>query len=265
MPTEDDPPNKPPRPAWTRQTVRQPTPPEVLSSMRRSPPIPPLPMAKEEKGGKRSSGEPTPLREPPYPAAWQTPGVPATHAKAPTRPQEAPTKPEHRKLVDVDDRSMPPQSPPPPPPSRKDSPPQGIAIHGKGWKVTVPAAALVAVVTAIGSWFGSRAVAKHESADIGDVITEVRELRRDVKGLRRAVDGVAEEQADARAADRKILNYATDTFTPLVASMRKLGVKLQYAGGDDPAKEVEFHSAPLPGSNAPPIQPKVALPERPVL
>jgi hypothetical protein len=152
-----------------------------------------------------------------------------------------------------------------PPYSRKESPPGGIRLEGRGWRVTMPAAALVAVVTAVGGWFTSRAVSKGESAEVADVLSEVRELRKDVKGLRRAVDDVREEQTEARANDKKILNYAEGTFAPIVASLRQLGVKLTYLGNDDPARDLDFHPAPLPGSGAPPIQPRAALPERPSL
>jgi hypothetical protein len=50
--------------------------------------------------------------------------------------------------------------------------------------------------------------------------------------------------------------------------MRKLGVKFVYDNKPDdeydPAAEVDFHPPPL-GGNAPPIQPKATLPQRPSL
>lgn len=150
------------------------------------------------------------------------------------------------------------------PHARKDSPPGGIRLEGKGWRITMPQAALVAVLTALGSWFTSKAISKGENAEVSDVLKEVRALRKDVKDLKGDVADVGEEQRKGRSDDKKILNYAEDTFTPIVASLRRLGVKLQYDGDDDPAKSVEFHPAPLGGA-APPIQPKVALPERPSL
>lgn len=151
----------------------------------------------------------------------------------------------------------------PAPPSRKDSPPGGISVQGKGWKITMPHVALVAVLTTIGGWFGSKAVSKGESAEVSDVLTEVRLMRKDVKDLSGDVADVRDEQRKARSNNAKILNYAEDTFTPIVASLRKLGVKLEYSGREP--EEVEFNPPPMAGSKAPPIQPKATLPERPSL
>jgi hypothetical protein len=225
---------------------------------KRPPPLPTVkPMA--EQVLVKQSGQPAPLRRQP-----SSPFGPPPRAKPPTLPQDAPVPAAHRKLVDTDDRPMPPESLPAPPP-RKDSPPGGIAIHGRGWKVTMPAAALVAVLTAVGSWFGSRAVAKHESADIGDVLTEMRALRKDVSDLKGDNADVRDELRKGRSDKTKILNYTEDTFTVLVAAMRRCcGVKVEYDGRRDPARDVEFHPAPLGGS-APTTQPKATLPERPSL
>lgn len=128
----------------------------------------------------------------------------------------------------------------------------------------MPVAALISVVTALAGWFGSKAISKGESAEISDVLTELRSVHKDVKDLSGDVADVRGEQRKARGDKTKILNYAEDTFTPIVASLRKMGVKLDYDGKADPARDIEFHPAPLGGS-APPIQPKATLPERPSL
>lgn len=151
----------------------------------------------------------------------------------------------------------------PAPLSRKDSPPAGIRLEGKGWRITMPHVALVAVLTTIGGWFGSKAVSKGENVELADVLKEVRAGRKDVQDLKGDVADIREEQRKARGDKTKILNYTEDSFTPIVASLRRLGVKLEYDGAD-PARDVEFHQAPL-GGNAPPVQPKATLPERPNL
>lgn len=149
------------------------------------------------------------------------------------------------------------------PQARKDSPPGGIRLEGKGWRITMPHVALVAVLTTIGGWFGSKAVSKGESVELADVLKEVRAGRKDVQDLKGDVADVREEQRKARGDKTKILNYTEDSLTPIVASLRKLGVKLEYDGADV-ARDVEFHPAPLGGS-APAIQPKQTLPDRPSL
>ena len=146
---------------------------------------------------------------------------------------------------------------------RKDSPPGGIRLEGKGWKVTMPQAVLVALLTAIGGWFGSRVVTQNEQGDKAEVMAELRSIRDELKGVRADVRDLRDEQQQQRGADKKILNYVQDSLTPIVASMRRLGVKLEYQGGDP--DDVEFHPAPMPGSIAPPIQPKATLPDRPSL
>lgn len=181
------------------------------------------------------------------------PQPPRPRAKQPSRPQVE-LEPEAETLAAAGGK---------PPYSRKDSPAGGFRIEGKGWRITMPHVALVAVLTTIGGWFGSKAVSKGEGAEVADVLAEVRALRKDVKDLSGDVTDVRDEQRRARSNDGKILNYAEDTFTPLVASVRKLGVKLVYAGREPEA--VEFLPTPLPGSGAPPIQPRATLPERPSL
>lgn len=220
-----------------------------MTPPRPDPKPPKLPPTVE--GGIKPTGNPAALRpRPPVPAR-----PPAVHE------DEPPLTP-HRELVHVDERPAPPESMPAPP-SRKDSPPGGIRIEGHGVRLTMPVAALVAVVTALGGWFGSKAVSKGESAEVSDVLTEVRLMRKDVKDLSGDVADVRDEQRKARANNTKILNYAEDTFTPIVASLRKLGVKLEYSGREP--EEVEFNPPPMAGSKAPPIQPKATLPERPTL
>lgn len=157
-----------------------------------------------------------------------------------------------------------PEPPAPPPSLRKDSPAGGIKIQGKGWHISMPHVALVAVLTTLGGWFGKDAVSKGERAELGDVLREVKALRKDVANVRGDVADLAEEQRKARGNDRKLLAYVDESLKPMVASLRKLGVKLTYEG-DDRAADVEFHPPPGPGSTAPPVQPRAALPERPQL
>jgi hypothetical protein len=216
----------------------------------RPPAKPPLLPPTVEKGLK-PTGDPAALRpRPPVPA------------RPPARHEDGPPLTPHRELVHIGERPAAPESMPAPP-SRKDSPAGGISVQGKGWKITMPHVALVAVLTTIGGWFGSKVVSKGESAEVSDVLTEVRLMRKDVKDLSGDVADVRDEQRKARSNNTKILNYAEDTFTPIVASLRKLGVKLDYSGREP--EEVEFSPAPMAGSKAPPIQPKATLPERPSL
>jgi hypothetical protein len=218
---------------------------------KRPPPKPEgLPRAADELGAR--PGEPSPLRRP----------------GAPTRPQGEPTV-----FVDPEPTMTGNRQPAPEaasvPPSRKDSPPGGtIAIHGKGWRITMPHVALTALLATLGTWFGKDVIQKGEQAELADVLTELREVRKDVKGLKVDVAENADEPTTRRNADRKVLNYVEETVTPVVASLRRLGVKLAYDGVDydkDKASEVEFHAEPGPGSTAPPIQPKAVLPKRPQL
>jgi hypothetical protein len=147
------------------------------------------------------------------------------------------------------------------PPSRKDSPPGGIKLEVGKHRVTVSQLALVAVLTTLGGWFGKDAISKGEQAELGDVLTELRAVRKDVRDLKGDVGDVREDQRKARSANTKILNYVEDSLTPVFASLGKLGVKFQFARQPEP---VEFHQPPLGGA-APPIQPKALIPERPQL
>ncbi|UOF77327.1 hypothetical protein [Caudoviricetes sp.] len=152
-----------------------------------------------------------------------------------------------------------------PPESRKPSPPGGIKLEGPGgWKVSMPHAALLAILACFGGAGVAAKVTSAEGGDRAEVMAELRSIREELKGLRADVREVRDEQAAGRRDDRKIVNYVEDSLTPIVASMRKLGVKLEYSGRDT-ASGVEFHAAPLPGSSAPAIQPKAVLPERPSL
>jgi hypothetical protein len=179
---------------------------------------------------------------------------PAVRAKQPSRP-----------VVELETEAETEEHAPAKAPyTRKDSPPGGIKLEGMGMRITMPHVALVAVLTTIGGWFGNKAVSKGESAELADVLREVRAGNKAVQDLKGDVADVREDQRKARSNDTKILNYAEDTFTPIVASLRRLGVKVDYDGKADPARDVEFHPAPL-GGNAPPIQPKATLPERPSL
>jgi hypothetical protein len=216
---------------------------------KRPPPKPPALPPITEPGPRR--GEATQLRRPPMPA------------RTPARHEDEPPLTPHRILIPVDHVPPPPASIPAPP-SRKDSPAGGFRIESKWGRISVTQVALVAILAAIGSWYGSKAVSKGESTELADVLQEVRAGRKDVHDLKGDVADIREEQRKARSNDTKILNFAEDTFTPMVASLRKLGVKIDYDGKSDPARDIEFHPAPLGGS-APPIQPKATLPERPSL
>lgn len=148
---------------------------------------------------------------------------------------------------------------------RSRSPAAGmIRVEGKGWKLTMPHVALVAVLTTLGGWFGKEAASKGEQAELGDVLREVKAMRKDLADVRGDLADVREEQRKARGNDRKLLTYVDDTVTPMIASLRRLGVRLGYEG-EDRAADVEFHPAPAAGSTAPPIQPRAVLPERPSL
>jgi hypothetical protein len=203
-----------------------------------------LPHAADELGAR--PGEPAPLRRP---------GAPARHQDEPTVfVDPEPTMTGNRQPAPEAAASLPP---------RKDSPPGGtIAIHGKGWKITMPHVALVAVLTTLGGWFGKDAISKGEQAELGDVLTELRAVRKDVRDLKGDVGDVRDDQRKARSSDTKILNYVEDSLTPVFASLGKLGVKFQFAGRQP--EPVEFHQPPLGGA-APPIQPKAVIPERPQL
>jgi hypothetical protein len=153
------------------------------------------------------------------------------------------------------------------PESRKDSPPGGIKIQrdAKGTlSITMPQVALVAVLGTLGGIFGTKAISKGDEGDRAEMMAELRSIREEIKGLRSDVRDVRDEQAAGRRDAKKIVNYVQDSLTPLVASVRRLGVKLEYSGRDF-AGDVEFHPEPMAGSNAPPIQPKAVLPERPSL
>lgn len=149
-------------------------------------------------------------------------------------------------------------------PSRKHSPPGGIKLEAPGgWKLSMPHAALLAILACFG---GAGVAAKVTSGDGGDraeMLAELRSIRDELKGLRSDVREVRDEQAAGRRDDKKILTYVDGSLVPIVASLRRLGVKLEY-DGQDRARDVEFHSPPLGGA-APAVQPKAVLPERPAL
>jgi len=147
---------------------------------------------------------------------------------------------------------------------RKDSPPGGIKLEGPGgWKLSMPHAALLAILACVGGAGVAAKVTSSEGGDRAEVLAELRSIREELKGTRSDIRDLRDEQQQAHGADKKIVNYVEDSLTPIVASLRKLGVKLQY-DGSDPARDVEFHQPPL-GGTAPAIQPKATLPERPAL
>lgn len=147
--------------------------------------------------------------------------------------------------------------------SRKDSPPGGIRIEGKGFKLSVPHAALLAILACFGGAGVAAKVTSNEGSDRAEMMAELRSLHEELKGVRSDIRDVRDEQQTQRGSTKKLANYIQDSVTPIVASLRKLGVKLEYSGRD-PAADVEFHTPPL-GGNAPSIQPKATLPERPNL
>lgn len=154
-------------------------------------------------------------------------------------------------------------APPKPPYVRKDSPPGGIKLEGKGFKFSVPHAALLAILACFGGAGVAAKVTSSEGSDRAETLAELRSIREELKGVRSDVRDVRDEQQHQRGATKKLANYVEDSLTPIVASIRKLGVKLEYSGSD-PARDVEFHAPPL-GGTAPAIQPKATLPERPSL
>lgn len=150
-------------------------------------------------------------------------------------------------------------------PMRSQSPAGGIRLEGPGgWKLSLPHAALLAILACFGGGAVAAKVTAAEGTDRAEVMAELRSIREELKGLRSDVREVRDEQASARRNDKKILTYVDATITPIVASLRKLRVKLEY-DGEDRAADVEFHPTPAPGSTAPPIQPRAVLPERPSL
>lgn len=146
---------------------------------------------------------------------------------------------------------------------RKDSPPGGIKLEGKGFKLSVPHAALLAILACFGGAGVAAKVTSSEGGDRAEMLAELRSIREELKGTRSDIRDLRDEQQQARGSDKKIVSYVAASITPIVASLRKLGVKLEFDGAD-PARDIEFHQAPLAGT-APPIQPKATLPERPSL
>ena len=148
---------------------------------------------------------------------------------------------------------------------RKHSPPGGIKLETPGgFKLSMPHAALLAILACFGGAGVAAKVTSDGGGDRAEMMAELRSIRDELKGLRSDVREVRDEQASARRDDRKILTYTENSLAPIVASIRRLGVKLEYEGSDR-AADIGFHSAPGPGSTAPPVQPKAVLPERPSL
>jgi hypothetical protein len=128
----------------------------------------------------------------------------------------------------------------------------------------MPHAALLAILACFGGGAVAAKVTATEGGDRAEMMAELRTIRDELKGLRSDVREVRAEQTSAHADDKTILTYVDGSLTPIVASLRRLGVKLEYEGRDR-AGGVEFHAAPAAGSTAPPIQPKAVLPEPPRL
>lgn len=149
-------------------------------------------------------------------------------------------------------------------PTRSQSPAGGIRLEGRGWKLTMPHVALVAILACFGGGAVGAKVTATEGGDRAEMMAELRTIREELKGLRSDVREVRAEQTSAHADDKTILTYVDGSLKPIVASLRRLGVKLEYEGRDR-AVDVEFHASPASGSTAPPIQPKAVLPERPSL
>ncbi len=178
---------------------------------------------------------------------------PPARAKQPSRPQVE-LEPEAETLEHAGGKQ---------PYVRKDSPPGGIKLEGKGFKFSVPHAALLAILACFGGAGVAAKVASSEGGDRAEMLAELRSIREELKGTRSDIRDIRDEQQTQRGANKKLLNYVEDSLTPIVASLRKLGVKLDYSGREP--EEVEFSPPPLAGSKAPPIQPKATLPERPSL
>jgi hypothetical protein len=149
--------------------------------------------------------------------------------------------------------------------TRKESPPGGIKLEAPGgFKLSMPHAALLAILACFGGAGVAAKVTSNEGGDRAEMLSELRSIREELKGTRSDIRDIRDEQQQQRGSNKKILNYIENSLTPIVASMRKLGVKLEYQNSD-PAQDVEFQPAPLPGSKAPPIQPRAVLPDRPNL
>lgn len=147
---------------------------------------------------------------------------------------------------------------------RSHSPPGGIKLEAPGgWKLSMPHAALIAILACFGGAGVAAKVTSDDGGDRAEMMAELRSIRAELKGLRSDVREVRDEQAAGRRDDKKILTYVDGSLVPIVASLRRLGVKLEY-DGQDRARDVEFHPPPLGGA-APAVQPKAVLPERPAL
>jgi hypothetical protein len=141
-------------------------------------------------------------------------------------------------------------------PPRKDSPPAGIKVQGKGWQVSVPAVALTAILTAAGTLAGSRAV--NDQSSSAELRSEMQALREDFKSLRQEF---REELREQRSNNRALLTYTRDSVTLLGQTLRELGAKVDSASG--PLPPLELHPPPLRGSEAPRVQPRATLPAPP--
>jgi hypothetical protein len=148
---------------------------------------------------------------------------------------------------------------------RKDSPPAGIHVQGRGWKLSVPAVAVTALLTTIAAVVGTKAVDKATNPDdVTALRQELREFRKDVSGLRSEIGELREEQQAGRSADRALLNYTERSVTLLARTMRELGAKVDVQGRPT-LEPLDLLPAPLPGSDAPAVQPREALPAAPRL
>jgi hypothetical protein len=242
-----------------RETLRRPTPPSVVLKARRSDPPPgPLPYPEAQRH--------------PYGLDDEPPTDP-TASESPEAIREAQRKAllerDRRAAAEAAQETYPPKvedrTPRQAPPSlRSSTPPGAIKFEGRGFKFTLPHLALVAILGVVGGGSAVAKIASDKATDTSEVMAELRTIGAEVKGLRQDVRDIRDEQNNARLGSKATVRYVKTSLAPLVASLRKLGVKLEYDGSEDPAKDVEFHAPPL-GGTAPPIQPKATLPEPPRL
>lgn len=153
-----------------------------------------------------------------------------------------------------------------PPPKRSMSPP-GLKLEGPGgWRMSVPAGLIIAVLAGGGGTaVGAKVIAERAADKSSESVDEIKLLRKEMSELAADVRAVRAGQIDSRSADRKLANYTEDSIAPIVASLRKLSVKMEYADdADDKADDIDFHDAPL-NPKSPQIQPKAMLPAKPSL
>lgn len=149
--------------------------------------------------------------------------------------------------------------------------PGGIKLEGPGgWRMTIPHAIVIAVLAGGAATAGTAKVITDRQSETKDTLSnearnEIKLLRKEMADMREDVLAVRNNQVDERANNKKLANYTEDSIAPIVASLRKMRVKLEFTDdAEDKAKDIEFHPVPL-NPNSPQIQPKALLPAKPQL